>query len=133
VPTAARYHAIRDRVVAAVDRSHAERVTVVPQGEGTQYRRGGMDPEREAITIEGVLRIGSSDNDLGGEGQNTWSSRLPAGKAMLAVDVKAWPAELGIRAGDIVRALTRLGEPEFTVEGADTKAINRVKFLLSAK
>ena len=133
MPAAARYHAVRDRVTAAVDRSHAELVAVVPQAEGNQYRRAGMDPDREAITIEGVLRIGSGDTDLGGEGQNTWSSRLPAGKAVLAVDVKAWPAALGIRAGDIVRALTRLGEPEFTVEYPDTKAINRVKFLLSAK
>lgn len=120
MPVAARFHQIRDRVVAAVDHSFAEPVKL------SFLKNETPDPDRAAVEIDAVLRVGGGKetNMEGGRGAS-WRTRLAAGKAELHIDRVTYP-ELIIRKGDNVQALSRPHQPWFGVLRVDDRGDNRL-------
>lgn len=117
----ARYHALRDRVLRAVDHVHAEPVWLRP------VRGGAVDPDREAIEVEAVLRVGEGAA-LKASGHRTdaaWRGDIRSEAAELHIDRAAYPG-LVMRVGDEVRALSRPGQPWFEVLGIDDRGAARL-------
>lgn len=116
----ARYHGLRDRVIAAVDGVFAEPVRISPM-------KGGMtDPDRSQVVIEAPLRTNDAKegSPSGGQNDRTWRARIAAQTAELHVDRQTYPT-LVIAAGDKIRALSRPGEPVFEVVHVDTRGATR--------
>ena len=127
MPVAANFHEIRDRVVAAVDKAFAEPVKL------SFMKKGRVDPDRAAVQIDAVLRVGGGKetNISGGRG-TSWRTKLAAGKAELHIDRVTNP-ELIVTPGDAVQALSRPGEPWFEVSRVDDRGDNRLVLELSEK
>lgn len=117
----ARYHALRDRVLACVDHIHAEPVKL------TFMKGGAVDPARPAVEIEAVLRVGGGrETSVSGRGADTaWRSRIQAQRAELHIDRVAWP-QIVARKGDRVKALSRPGAPWFEVLAIDDRSMTRL-------
>lgn len=121
----ARFHAIRDRTLARVDRTFAEPVRLSPM------KGKAADPSRQQIVIEAVLRVGEGKNTKYQQSQDAvWRSRLIAGKAELHIDRAKYP-DLNCQEGDKVRALARPGEPLFEVLAIDARGHTRLVLQLS--
>lgn len=121
----ARYHAIRDRVLACVDSVHAEPVRL-------SFKKGGVaDPARPAIEIEAVLRVGGGkETSVSGRGADTtWRTRIQAQRAELHIDRAKYP-QIVVRKGDEVNALSRPGEPWFEVLAIDDRTMTRLVLML---
>jgi len=109
MPVAARFHELRDRIVATVDEKFAEPVRL------SFMKDGITDPDRAQRQIEAPLRTGdekpaSSD----GGSDRKWKAKIVAGQAELRIDRTKY-ADLDLRKGDKVRAISRPGEPVFEV------------------
>lgn len=117
----ARYHAIRNRVLACVDHVHAEPVRL-------SFMKGGaVDPARPVIEIEAVLRVGGGkETAVSGRGADTaWRSRIQAQRAELHIDRAKYPL-IVVRKGDKMKALSRPGEPWFEVLAIDDRTMTRL-------
>jgi hypothetical protein len=127
MPVAARFHEIRDRVVAAVDVRFAEPVKL------SFLKDNEPDPSRLQVDVEGVLRVGGGkETNMSGGMSKSWRSKLSAGKAELHLDASKY-AGPDIRQGDAVCALSRRGEPWFDVLRVDDRGENRLVLELGEK
>jgi hypothetical protein len=116
----ARFHALRDRTLAAVDRTFAEPVRLVFMANGSP------DQDRQARNIEAVLRAATSKETMVSGGRDRdWNSRITAQRAELHIDRIANP-DLAFRNGDRVKALSRLGGPWFEVLAVDDRGSDRL-------
>lgn len=116
----ARFHSLRDRVLATVDSVFAEPVRL-------KFNRGGVvDPSRTAVDIEAVLRVGGGKetNATGGYAQS-WRARINAQRGELHIDRARYPGIVA-RVGDEVKALSRPGEPWFEVLAVDDRGETRL-------
>lgn len=116
---AARYHELRDRTAAAVDRVFAEAVRLSPM------KNGQPDPDRPQYIFEAILRTegdqSRSPSGAAGTVSQEWKSRVVSGAAILSVNLATYNGPAFME-GDKVRALARQEEPVFavaSVEGAD--------------
>lgn len=127
MPVAARFHEIRDRVVAAVDAKFGEPIRLSPM------KNGVSDPDRQQVVLEAVLRVGegATTSVTGGSAQS-WRSRIVAGKAQLHINLATYEGPPP-RQGDIVRALSRHGQPAFVVSDIDDRSHTRLVLNLSEK
>lgn len=116
----ARYHDARDDLLAGVDEEMAEPVHL-------RFTKGGAaDPARPSIEIEAVLRVGGGKETAVAGGQDrAWRTRINAQRAELHVDRAKFPG-IKARAGDEVRALSRVGEPWFEVLAVDDRGMTRL-------
>lgn len=120
MPTAARFHAIRDKVMANVDRTFAEPVRL------SFFKAGVVDTTRPSVEIEAVLRVGEGKSTIVSGGQSGgWRSRIVADKAQLHINRTTYAGPLP-KAGDKVKALSRLGEPWFEVVDVDDRSHTRL-------
>lgn len=128
MPVAARFHAIRDRVLAAVDWRFAEPVRL------SFIKGGAVDPDRAMVEIEAPLRVAgdASAITLKGSSGAGWAPIIEAGKAELYID-RATYAGPPLRAGDRVKALSRPGEPWFEVASVDDRTQGRLIAKLNNK
>lgn len=120
MPIAARFHDLRDKVLAGVDHVFAEPVRL------SFFKSGVLDPSRPAIEIEAVLRVGEGKTTSvdGGRAQS-WRSRIVADKAQLHIDRAAYNGPQP-KTGDKVRALSRHGQPWFEVADVDDRSHTRL-------
>ncbi|NMG39812.1 hypothetical protein GRZ55_11210 [Chelativorans sp. ZYF759] len=116
----ARFHVLRDRMIAQVDRIFAGPVRLA------YLKDGQVDPERAAVDIEAVFRYGNSANTnmTGGMAQR-WSVRFDTAKAILAIDRARYP-DVRLRGGDKIRVLSIPGQPWFEVLGVDDRNHTRL-------
>lgn len=117
----ARYHALRDRVVAKVDHVFAEPVLL-------KFNLGGVtDPARPSVEIEAVLRVGGGKETAasGNRIDAAWRTRITAQRAELHIDRTKYPT-VKAKPGDEVRALSRPGEPWFEVLAVDDRGMSRL-------
>ncbi len=118
---AARYHALRDRVVATVDHVFAEPVFL-------KLNKGGtLDPARPSVEIEAVLRVGGGKETAasGNRSDASWRLRITAQRAELHIDRTKYPA-IEVKPGDEVCAQSRPGEPWFEVLAVDDRGMSRL-------
>lgn len=116
----ARYHALRDRVLAQVDRTFAEPVRL-------SFMKGGsVDPARPMVEIEAILRVDhGKESSPAGSMVQSWESRISAQRGELRIDRAAYP-DLVLRRGDKIKALARPGEPWFEVLSVDDRGATRL-------
>lgn len=116
----ARYHALRDRTLAAVDWVFAEPVRL------SFLKDGAVDPDREAVEIEAILRVGGGKETMVSGGRDRdWRTKIQAGRAELHIDRARYPA-IVVMQGDKVKALSRPGEPWFEVLAVDDRGQARL-------
>ena len=117
----ARYHALRDRVVASVDQVFAEPVLL------KSNKGGAADDDRPAIEIEAVLRVGGGKETAasGNRIDAAWRTRISAQRAELHIDRTKYP-DIKSVPGDEVRSLARPGEPWFEVLAVDDRGLSRL-------
>lgn len=116
----ARYHALRDRTVAQVDAIFAEPVKL------SFLKSGAVDPGRDAVTIEAVLRVSAGrQTGVAGAMVESWKSTIDAQRGQLHIDRTKYP-EIVLHKGDRVRALARPGEPWFEVLSVDDRGATRL-------
>lgn len=110
----ARYHALRDRTVAAVDRVFAEPIRVI-------WKDG-----RAPVEIEAVLRTAAqvAQSMAGGRGQ-AWNVEITGASALLYIDRARYPDIFPAR-GDEIKAPGR-GNAYFEVMRTDTR--NRTRLI----
>lgn len=120
MPIVARYHSVRDEVLAGVDEILAEPVFL-------KFNKGGSsDMDRPAVEIEAVLRVGGGKETAVAGGQSrSWRTRITGQRAELHIDHAKYS---GIEAtkGDEVQALSRQGEPWFEVLAVDDRSMTRL-------
>lgn len=117
---AARFHVLRDRTLAAVDRTFAEPVRL------SFFKAGAIDPDRPAVEIEAVLRTGGGEETMVSGGRDRdWRSRITAQRSELHIDRAKYP-HLVARQGDKVRALARPGQPWLEVLAVDDRGSSRL-------
>ena len=117
----ARFHTLRDRVVASVDNVFAEPVLL-------KFNKGGKaDSDRPVIEIEAVLRVGGGKETAasGNRIDAAWRTRITAQRAELHIDRTKYP-QITARPGDEARALSRPGEPWFEVLAVDDRSMSRL-------
>ena len=120
MPVAARFHGLRDKVLAGVDHVFAEPVRL------SFFRSGVLDPSRPAIEIEAVLRVGEGKTtNVSGGNAASWRTRIVADKAQLHIDRVKY-TDLVVRTGDKVKALSRPGEFWFEVADVDDRSHTRL-------
>lgn len=117
----ARFHSLRDKVLADVDNAFAEPVRHSPM-----TSNGTSDPARPVTVLEAPLRTGGGQNtNVGGGNNGSWRTRIVAQKAELHIDPTKYP-DLVIRKGDKIRALARKGQPLFDVLFVDDRNHTRL-------
>lgn len=121
MPVAARFHALRDRVLAVVDVVMAEPVRL-----SFLTAAGVVDITRPSVEIDAILRVGEgkTTNVSGGQSK-AWSTRIVADKAQLHIDRATYIGPQP-RPGDKVKALSRFGEPWFAVADVDDRGHTRL-------
>jgi hypothetical protein len=118
----ARYHALRDRTLAAVDRTFAEPVMIVAR----QDKGGDRDEARFSGEIEAVLRVNDGkETPVSGGRDRDWRTRISAQRASLHINRAKYP-DIVSRPGDEVQALSRPGEPWFEVLAVDARGLSRL-------
>ena len=124
MPVAARFHELRDKVLAGVDHVFAEPVRL------SFLKSGALDPSRPAIEIEAVLRVGEGKTtSVSNDGSRGWRSRIVADKAQLHIDRVKYPALVVPNTTSEktkVRALSRHGQPWFEVADVDDRSHTRL-------
>ncbi|MGQ2906737.1 MAG: hypothetical protein ACT6QU_02170 [Aliihoeflea sp.] len=119
MPIGARFHGIRDRIMAAVDHRFAERVRLA------FMRDGKADPDRQPIEIEAPLRVGGGkETTAAGAWDKSWRGRITSQRSELHIDPIKYPGII-FRKGDRVRALARPGQPWFGVLAVDDRGETR--------
>ena len=116
---AARFHELRDRVLADVDRRFAEPVLL------SFMKKARVDPDRAEMQIEAILRVGGGKHSLTSGAGDTWRTRIAPGKAELHVDRSTY-AGPAFSTGDRIRAIARAGTPWFEVLGIDDRGEARL-------
>ena len=120
MPVAARFHHLRDKVLAGVDHVFAEPVRL------SFFKNGALDPARPAIEIEAVLRVGEGKTtSVAGSRDAGWRSRIVADKAQLHIDRATYTGPQP-QQGDKVKALSRPGEFWFEVADVDDRSHTRL-------
>lgn len=120
MPIAARFHALRDKVLASVDDKFAEPVRL------SFLKSGAVDPTRPAVEIDAVLRVGEGKaTSVAGGASGAWRSRIVADKAQLHIDRTTYTGPQP-RQGDRVKAISRHGEPWFEVADVDDRSHTRL-------
>lgn len=115
MPVAARFHEIRDRVAAAVDQRFAEPIKL------SFLKNGAVDPDRDAIEIDAVLRVGGgTDTNIAGGFAGGWRTHLAAGKAELHINRATYAGPM-LKQGDRARAISRASMPWFEVLRVDDR------------
>lgn len=122
----ARFHELRDELFSAVDDELAEPVLLAFKKEGR------ADPERPNIEIEAVLRTDEelSTHITGGTDKN-WNSEVSAHPSELSID-RATYVNIALCKGDLIRALSRYGQPWFEVLFVDDRSHRRLIVKLGA-
>lgn len=124
MPVSARFHDLRDKVLAAVDDKFAEPVRLA------FYKNGVLDALRPAIEIEAVLRVGEGKNtSIATNGGGAWRSRIVADKAQLHIDKTKYPTLFVPNTTSEktrVRAISRPGEFWFEVADVDDRSHTRL-------
>lgn len=106
----ARFHRLRDRSMAVNDWSFAEPVRL------SFFKDGVLDPNRPAIEIEAILRVGGGkETSVAGGTDKSWRTRIVAQRAELHIDRTKLSSSIVVRQRDKVRALARQGQPWFEV------------------
>lgn len=121
----ARYHRLRNRTLAAVDRSFAEPVRL-----SFFNADGALDPSRPAIEIEAILVVGEGKGTFGAGVSASWRTRIAADRAELHIDRAKYP-NVVVRKNDKVRALARQGQPWFEVAIVDDRGAARLVLQLN--
>lgn len=116
----AQFHRIRDRVMAISDRAFAEPIRLFPLTE-----KGDVDPERQHVDIDAILRVGAGKATAPGGISTAWRVRIHSQKAELHIDRSKYP-DITVRARDKVRALARPGQPWFEVSAVDDRGDSRL-------
>ena len=118
---AARYAAIRDRVVAGNDQFFSEPVRLL------FLSKGKADPNRQPIEIMAILRTKSERvSSVTGQSSDRWQAKIAAGHGFLAIDRTTYGGP-DIRSGDKVCALSRSGQPVFEIQTTDDRS--HVRFI----
>lgn len=126
MPVVARFHEIRDRVIASVDKVFAEPVLIF------FLKDSKTDPTRSSNQIEAVLRTEDElISPLTGGKDKTWSTEIASQNAQLNIDRALYP-DLVITKGDKVRAVSRPNEPWFVVLHVDDRSHSRLIIYLGA-
>lgn len=117
----ARFHALRNRVLAVTDHVFAEPVRLHPM------KKGVVDPDRPVVEIEAILRVGGGKETLvsGLRTDKAWRSKIQAQRAELHIDRAKYP-DLICRREDKVRGLAREGQPWFEILGVDDRGETRL-------
>jgi hypothetical protein len=119
----ARFHELRDRTLAAVDRALAEPVRLSPM------KDGDSDADRPQHVFEAVLRTGDGQvSDAAGAAGSTSQERklrFAASPGQLHIDRATYQGP-AIMEGDKVRALARAGEPLWEVFAVDDRSHARL-------
>ena len=130
MPVAARFHALRDKVLATNDHAFAEpvRLTFIKPD-------GRVDPARPAIQIEAILRVAGDKSAI--NVVNGSSAVINTGKGELAIDPVIYNGP-AITVGTVVRALSRGGpslnsEPTFEVASVYDRTHTRTILELNAR
>lgn len=127
MPVVARYHALRDRVLAAVDWRFAEPVRL------SFLKKGEVDDLRPTVEIEAILRLDGEGKSVKPSGQVSdaaWRTRAEGRRGELHIDRMRYP-DLVVRSGDKVKALARHGEPWFEVGPINDRSHTRLVLSLS--
>lgn len=121
MPVAARFHELRDRVLAAVDWRFAEPLRL------SFLKDGAVDPDRALVEIGAILRVAGDTSaiTLKGSSGSGWAPIIEAGKAELHIDRATYDGP-ALRVGDRVKALSRPGEPWFEVASVDDRTQGRL-------
>lgn len=121
---AARFHQLRDRTLAEVDRFRAEPVKL------SFFNNGTLDPDRPAREIEAILRVDAGkDASVSGGTDRDWRSRVSSQRSELHIDRAKYPG-IAIRNGDKVKALARPGQPWFEVLSVSDRGEPRLVLVL---
>lgn len=127
MPVAARFHELRDRVVATVDMKFAEAVRL------TFMKGAAPDPAKPQITIDAVLRTGNEKSaSIASSNSRTWRSKIAAGQAELHIDRTVYP-DIVLQKLDTVRAMARPGKPAFEVLSVNDRDHSRLIIGLGQK
>lgn len=117
---AARFHQLRNRTLAEVDRFRAEPVKL------SFFNDGALDPSRPAKDIEAILRADAGKDALvSGGSDRDWRSRVAAQASELHIDRAKYPG-IALKKGDKVKALARPGQPWFEVLSIDDRSEPRL-------
>lgn len=120
MPVASGMRAMRDLLMGGVDAKFAEPVRFLPMDQGEP------DASRQTIEFAAVLRVGGGqDMSLGGRSGSSWRSSLAAGKSELHIARQQSPG-ISVKAGDLVVALDRHGQPMFEVLRVDDRGESRL-------
>jgi hypothetical protein len=124
---AARFHELRNRVIGAADRVFAEPVRLSPM------KNGRTDTTRPQHVLEAVLRVGKRQDTTAtgatGSSAQDWKSRFSAATAELHIDRATYDGPR-VEPGDKIRALSRHGEPVWTVMAIDDRSHTRLVLVL---
>lgn len=116
----ARYHALRDRVLAQVDNTFAEPVRL------SFMKDSVIDPDRPMVEIDAILRVGGGkETSVTGGATQSWRTQIAAQRAELHID-RAKHSTIVAKPGDRVKALSRQGEPWFEVLAVDDRGMSRL-------
>ncbi|KKX24317.1 hypothetical protein [Rhizobium sp. LC145] len=127
MPVAANLSEIQDRLVSTVDQKLAEPVKL------SFLKEEQPDPERPAVEISAVLRVGGGKaSSMAPGASRAWRSKLAAGKAELHIDRSRYDGP-AVKTGDRVRALARRGQPWFEVLRVDDRGDTRLVLELGEK
>lgn len=123
MPIAADFHGLRDTVVASVDSKLAESIRLSPM------KGAATDPKRPQVTIIAMLRTGATKGSgiATGAGAKSFRSRIAAGGAELHIDRTRYPDIVAVK-GDVIRALSRSGQPAYEVMHVDDR--NHARLIL---
>lgn len=121
----ARFHELRDRATAVVDRVFARPLRLSPMANGR------ADPNRPQHEFEALLRVGQGKaGEPDGGGGKMWSLHIAAGVTVLAIDLRTYTGP-AIRQGDKVRDLSMPSRPLYEVSRLDDRDSNRLFLELS--
>lgn len=117
----ARFHALRNRILAVNDRVFAEPVRL------KFNKNGAADSSRPSIDIEAVLRVGGGKETAasGNRIDAAWRTRIAAQRAELHIDRARYPIIQAVT-GDEVQAVSRPGMPWFEVLVVDDRGSTRL-------
>lgn len=116
----ARFHALRNRVLAVNDGFRAEPVRL------SFLKNGVADPARPAVEIEAILKVGGGkETSVAGSQIQSWRTQIKAQRAELHIDPAKYP-NLKIMVKDKVRALALPGQPWFEVLAVDDRCNPRL-------
>lgn len=117
----ARFHGLRNRILAVTDHVFAEPVRLHPM------KNGAVDTGRPVVQFEAVLRAGGGKETLvsGLRTDKAWRAKIQAQRSELHIDRAKYP-DIVARTGDKLRGLARPGEPWFEVLGVEDRGEARL-------